>query len=1771
MPFVPDDDKPTSTFVPDAPAKSTFVPDAQASTFVPDDFDGSNAPPGIGSSPFDQAFTGKPEFGEGPLKQLDTTPPPGYERSLATGGLQPAGLYDPKFATRTPLEEDVRRVGEFAETAPQRLASWATTQAERITDLPLSRIWARQSKDAHTKTLPPEWASMVPNPGPTAAEVMTEKGGPNLYEQSVQDTKQWLEDREQGPLTKLVTGKGNEGAPTPNLDFPIGEGVSARQLVNHTAHSVIGRGTKAFQESVGHHVIAPLGLAAVRELEKARDPNVDAMSGNQLGPEGRELLARELLSFYDPTVAPERAWGFDDKRYQSAVEQLEKEYGTGFDAFGLKGIGGAAHVQATAHELGGLPVYLWTSGLGEAAAMPATAKAAGIIQKLPKMTKVAAASPAATALRQAAITGGVVEGGVQGFLQGAAKDGEDVFRSAGYGALLGGVLGFGAGLATAKKQAVAMSKDFHAGMALSRAATNDFLKELDEVIQPPQSFDELRTMTNKERPDFEIIAEQSNDIKPTGSYFTVDKNTGQKVLRDFEATAVQTAPRQKAKTNQVQVQRKGELPKTVEPKATSLGEGLEVRIKYRDTPVADPEAAERLVEQAGRKVNFTLEDDIDKAAYRGFARDDQMVGGSMAYMPKEQLLEWKPGVDKAVENKFGAPTLVGGGNKTVASRKPRTPTLGEGPTVVTVADDGRLETTLIKASPPKQPASWEMKGGDTVLIDGNSPGTVVSTTPAAGDDVGRITVELRNGQKVQVDSASVTHVPREMAPEMPPPLISAKPSTLVDPRTEGIVRGIEQGTTVTEMMKIAGRPDPTWAASALRNMEARGLVYEMQPGLFVPTRVKAVKPPQDPGTAVFIGTGGPNNRGEIGVLRGKDPRNPKNWIVEVPSNYDATNTTQHPVGGQVYAKTKHVSVPEEAVRNMKPVGLANKANVDPGIDMYGWNKPMPPSFYQQSPATMGDQQLMTRAWSAVNNQPGLLQRSAQAIKEAFAGPMHLASPELRQSAAQKLFGLAGMAKSEGLSRTQYLAKRLELGTKASEDLTKVMLATRARNPNGATSLNEVALKDWVAKYPVEAAASISDFQAMLKEADDYSRFLADRGIANVGNLEAARAAGLEEEYLTRTYQAFMMPRQDWAKYARKNLTTEWDNALQWLYNNRPNHWNDFGTTAAEFDEILNLENPIKGLEQAGYIKAEGAKKLLTKEDVPEPLRRLLGEHTDAAVRLGFGTAWQRQLVKSIQGWDAVADNPNLWSPGWRADMTLRVPAKPSFGRAANGFVPDNPTMRGLLGERSPNNQTAPHAALRAIGWLGQKWKAAHTVYNQVSWANNAVRTLKGVLLSGGFSNADDFNGFRDAARMLLDYGNNPTVYGPNKLLVEAMDFDAVGPGLAGSELRYEEKRFADKMLRIFMKGRNGPNPFMDALAEARETALGVPEKIHNGYDFVDRWAKFGSYLNLRRNYIAQGYSVDDAAAKASLDVNSFFQNFQRTPEHAKKVAGNFALAAPFLSSKLEDVRINATVTKRLLSGDFELAMRAATLGAVFGGAQYLANSARRANGISDEQDAKEKASLPLRVKERHPWLVGSLDYDNRKRRMFFDLTPYEDLLASFKGNVNDPLMARILFNNAMDIMGEQSMMGDLANRAGAFGGLHTPDPQAGPRPDQQGPLSLMQYATKGFMPQGLMNALRNEERMDPSGRMINPEAFTPDQALFQTMTGRINALTGEQTDKQSAMEKAGIVRGAGKDIGAAAMDAALHKVSGERQKHMIKANVRELKQQLQSTRPLKKE
>lgn len=1719
------------------------------------------------------------------------------EEAYPTGDYQEHG--DQTEATS--LGEDFRRVHEYVSSLPGKVAAAIPGAVAGALDLPVQGIvrQAMTGQDVNLGNVLSQQGFKAPAP-------------PNFEHQPTKLNVPGIPNEPRGNVASQAYQE------APPLDVQVTGGATARQLLNKSVDLTLGRSERFLQRTIGKPLAQSMlwaSKAGASLLDE--EPNIKAMkAAGILAPTASaadDYGARQWLTVLAGDSFNHEPGSPEEKAYN---DRLVETYGPG--AANLYKMGVSLGKQWPVFFLPGAEGKFATSLEDIALKQAGELGPVALRKALPEIT---------SAVRSQALKQNLAAGAVQsGYMAAANK--EDFLQSLEEGSVVGGLLGLlhiplaersfakslsrGTGTLLPAKTMAALQNELDTAISRSRPAwrTPGLSGEAKYTLNGANGMRSVEkggspTTDARKALEGQMFADQLGpgqydfDLQeggvrhPTFSAEAVDAN-GQLVMRDYEIVSGPGRAPKNAPSTTV-VERKGAAgQREVVPSASASSTNVTVR--YRDTPIKDTEALRRLSFQPGRMVRPAAASDEVAAMTTQLVKNTpapeskDFLWGTPDYMAPEEILKQAPEHVFRSASPEDLPASSLAGPKTGAERPKvidrQAPTgAPKGPMVMTVRKNGGIKLTPL--DPKLRPVNTrDFHPGDFVRIDHPESGfgTTVEGITAEGDVLVRDPVG-----KLKVEPKGRVFLSQDMAVER---ARLGQDAAL----QAGAGRGVPQGpngrleaiilanknVTPLDVLAWDKRPatDLAWATNVLDDMAIDGKLKETSPGHWEAVKRKGpISKDIDAarangGQMVYYAKGGA--KGQWGVLRGPDTRTKGNWLVEVPDV--GAGTTTHPIAGEVYKKTAYLSVPESDVRTKWPVLMADKAKVNPGIDAYGWTKPMPPSLIAKEP--LDEVEKMSQAWSRIapSSFTGAVNAKGDALWQTLVGAMHQADPGIRTSSAQRGFSARGVMRSEAMHLNQFLEDKLGRGSQANKELAVILEQHRARSPSGVSQgVDPALLQNWATKYPKEAAASIKDVQAMVSQLDQQSARLAELGVGNIQDLETARAGDKVPEYLTTNYAAFQMPRKEWATFARKNLTQEWHSALGYMQKVRSDL--SGSGVADELEQILRLENPVKGFEDRGFIKAEAKAKLGAKKNVPPAIADILGQHKDASMKLAFSLAYQRSLIKHVEAFEAIASQPDLWSPGKRADMTLRVPDNALYGSAANGYVNDNAATRHLIEGAKAGSMGDAHAGLRAIGWMGQKWKTAHTVYNQASWVANVARNLKGIMLS-----PFDGEAYKEGATMLADYHRDPTAYGPNKLLIEAQDFDAVGPGLAGAELGAEQRKFQRRVFETFKAGKSG---FLDTLADLRDHAMSVPESVHKGYDAIDKTAKFGSYIAWKRDFMVKGLSNDDAAAMAALRVNELFPNYtsHSTPEWATnalqgKAGGLWAGLGPWATSKLQDTRVNGNIVKNLLGATMPPEMRPKyydptmwwrmmRLSAMVGGMATVVLNTRRMNGISDAQDMLERSQLPIKSQKYSHLLLGSLDYDEHGRRTFYPMDTFEDLAMTLSGNMGDHPLARSALNNLLDVVGPDTMQGQAMQSMAAQAGVITPqEAPRNPRADQTGLLNTALKYGPQVLPQAPFKAAQAYNATDPSGRMVNPEALTPDQGILQGL-GVKQMVVGPQTHTQTMMETAHNAKARGFDVQSAATDAALHGESRQRTKYMIESNVRALKNSINTPRPLK--
>lgn len=1105
------------------------------------------------------------------------------------------------------------------------------------------------------------------------------------------------------------------------------------------------------------------------------------------------------------------------------------------------------------------------------------------------------------------------------------------------------------------------------------------------------------------------------------------------------------------------------------------------------------------------------------------------------------------------------------GEEFAAATKPGMRAQGAKPVAVNVDAQQRMRVTPIADPVPKDPTTWRIARGDLVQSPDGTPYVVQGFTPD-GKVLARMP-GARGKPKVW-DNASLKFISdaeglnrQDFGPQRPPvnvlehtaPLSlreltgpvpwTAKPQhqlvtdiikelgTVTVPRLAKVlhtdtVQAAQAILAHEHLLEPRAREPGVWDVKAqpalpaelryepwgdvpLETHKHRGEAYisrrEGPPG-FPGAKLHGHDEPVQWGTEVYYGLS-KRGRPMKGVLRGPDPKKPNHYILETFSpttmerleEADALKTFTGEDGTKVKGLSSdspfihEVSVPLDKLRTTVPVNLAKpqlqKLFATKGL--YGLTTPHPPNFVVASSSTAKAVNDAVRLAQASRLPEGLVKR-AEAIQGQLLNAYYLTPPKLRRKAV-KLYAAWPNARDAMLRISERLKDASGgYGTEYDQDLIGVLEA------NMSTDAADNTFKDWLFKNP-HAGDSIKTVADLLNERKANSQWMADKGLSSIDWLEQARGAGEEKEYLTMMYNVDVL-KDKYDTWVKKNQPHVWDAAVRELTRGGRNSWE----VEDQLARIMRQKDPVEALSMSSLVDNTAFQKLKARGQWQKKypaIAQLMGPVPSASLRLGHTIGYQRAIKAQLSAWDSIHDSA-WWSPGPRADLTQPIPNEPRFGKAAGGY-----THKSLANFITKKPEDAANEFARMMGWMGGKWKSFNTVYGgPTPWVNNILRNLKGVAISGAFQDpTEDMEGFLTAPRLLLGWRENPSMLGPYSIVGEAKQYSALSSGFAGAEIYDARKRIQDELLRAMTRAAGKAGTMEDMVMAAQEFMRTKAENVKDAYDAIDQYFKLATYINLRKRYIGQGYSIHDAAALAGEDINAAYPNFELTAPLVERNRGKWGWVAPFLSSKAEDMRINAMTMARIArtgayagqslaskvlpvaapsyAADPGVVLRTAMFGASVAGAVGLMRGLARSNGITaqDEQDAYN--SLSLKRQSWSPFMVPMWDYDDQGRIQFIDLTPIEDVTMMFRGNPNDPLAARIVLNNIQDVVGDDSYIGRGTQSLMNAGGLISEAPDE-PIPVLQGEGGVLNilgdYARSGGVPQFPIRAMNAFAKTQPN-------------------------------------------------------------------------------------------
>lgn len=1019
------------------------------------------------------------------------------------------------------------------------------------------------------------------------------------------------------------------------------------------------------------------------------------------------------------------------------------------------------------------------------------------------------------------------------------------------------------------------------------------------------------------------------------------------------------------------------------------------------------------------------------------------------------------------------------------------------PLMMVVDGKGKVSVEKVFADPDTRPRftpSNELKPGDLIDVangHGTQPMVVRKVNEDGTIDANHLNEPVKNAFRVKGDQVSLLVNGDEQRALAAAGLKNELP-------VEEFLQSVQDVTPQRLMAYYGISPqrahqliDNLVASGKLRRLSGKEAGIDFADGFFAPPQKyqapKGYTPPLT-GTLVYRGAAGEN--AESGVFRGFDANRQKYVIEPIVDN--------KPTGEKLYLDAKDFN-------SYIPADLAQKqlAKLDP---VYGINMPIPEGAIQVSgPSDLTKEIEFARNFAKrIGTQKNLIEKVFDNTVGTLWHEINRGPSMLRGTLLQ-MYSAKGGVRGEAAEIVHTLLPHFKQGinSKPAQELVDVLHARMTAKPGEAISPADQKLIDWANKYPEEAAGAGRLVKGLMDEKKANSEWLAKRFPGeSIAELEGARLTGDESEYLKSMYKLFE-DRQKWIPHVQKNLPDVWQNAIETIVTTEKARGNNVGLWQTEralakvLREASNPEDVVSGLVSSGVLDKKAANSFLHKKELSAPIKALLGEETSGILRLGNSIAAQRSLKTTIQAGDALAQTP-YWSRGPRGDLPVQIPNNRAYGAAAGGFT--TPEFARLV---SPEKNGETVTILnKIVSFASSKWKSNVTVYGGPSvWVNNFVRNFKPAILSGGL---DPYNpvasaeGFLEAAKAMHAARTDMTVNGPAKLLIEARQMGGFGPGFAGSEVKGADMRLRDKVMRELMDAK-GPANVLERINSIKrnfqESVDTKTENVRAAYDAIDQWWKLGSYINLRKKFISQGMELHDAAALAAERVYQSFPFFNLQSETVDKLRRGIAgPLAPFLTSKIEDWRINGMAAVRvgrtiqgMVTGqntkdsEPDLLYRVAAAATIFGAAKGYWETMRRMNGIPDDVVEKAKQNIPLREKGNRPGLVALPQLDAKGRVQFLDLTSWEDMLMSSKGPVQNTWMQNFLLTNATDVVGQMSPQGQVVQSIAAQLGVPSaqqPGPLGNtpPAADQGFANALMKLAESGGVPQWPLRAYNTAVR-----------------------------------------------------------------------------------------------
>jgi hypothetical protein len=583
-------------------------------------------------------------------------------------------------------------------------------------------------------------------------------------------------------------------------------------------------------------------------------------------------------------------------------------------------------------------------------------------------------------------------------------------------------------------------------------------------------------------------------------------------------------------------------------------------------------------------------------------------------------------------------------------------------------------------------------------------------------------------------------------------------------------------------------------------------------------------------------------------------------------------------------------------------------------------------------------------------------------------------------------------------------------------------------------------------YAAEWRALRDHYKDLVSQVQNNQAELVRLGVLSTAQA-LAQLTGLKDAYRTTQYLRFLLGKDEWLK--RLDTPFMIDVATRLISGKHVAQGISPEALALNLSNALHADDDLIEDRLRAVLSPSGKKSLLHKDDLPEPIRDLLGEIKDGPFNMAHTLATQEALISRFKAMENLTRDPTLWRPGSTGlimgdPRTVQLPEDPSmYGPAAGGMVtPDLAVaLHALSAHDKLGNQHAWRTFFKGVQRL-EKFGVTTAGQGTAQWAmgmqsmlshNLAGTSTPFTMLGGGAGRY-----FRNTDLLRRSVKGDALTAAEQDLVRMAKEMDVYGAGFEDIAGGGGQNRHIRQLLDAIPL--THPDGFFAALTRVPK-AIGkggsrMMDTLAQVQDFyLDRSHRFSAFLELYERELkkALGGQFDatkvagladavkyQAAYEAARKVKRYFVDFRNPGSLAESVGSIPFIFNPFFRTIADSSRITVMAGMDAITetakGNLEpiknLSLLAGKIAAVYFGARALAS----AHGIDTDEVLRNRPEMRQRY---GPFAVVIPDpssiFTNNDQHLVIDLTPMVDVFRWFEGQPNTPAGIRFLTNMVMVI------------------------------------------------------------------------------------------------------------------------------------------------------------